>query len=62
MIVVSQVIAALLAPWAGAIAQRKGRRPILLLGFAAVPFGYFRAACRRPRFRHSMVSARRYSG
>jgi MFS family permease len=36
-IVVPQVIAALIAPWAGALAQRIGRRPVLLLGFAAVP-------------------------
>jgi MFS family permease len=36
-IVVPQVIAALLAPWAGATAQRIGRRPVLLVGFAAVP-------------------------
>jgi MFS family permease len=36
-IVVPQVVAALLAPRAGAVAQRIGRRPILLLGFAAVP-------------------------
>jgi MFS family permease len=36
-IVVPQVIAALLAPWLGSLAQRIGRRPVLLLGFAAIP-------------------------
>jgi predicted MFS family arabinose efflux permease len=36
-IVVPQAIAAWLAPSAGALAQRIGRRPVLLLGFAAVP-------------------------
>ncbi|HET6309121.1 MAG TPA: MFS transporter [Rhodopila sp.] len=36
-IVVPQMIAALIAPWAGGLAQRLGRRPVLLAGFAAVP-------------------------
>jgi predicted MFS family arabinose efflux permease len=36
-IVVPQAIAASLAPWAGTLAQRLGRRPVLLVGFAAVP-------------------------
>ena len=36
-IVVPQVIAALLAPWAGSMAQKVGRRPIMVAGFAAVP-------------------------
>ncbi len=36
-IVVPQIIAALIAPWAGALAQRIGRRPVLVVGFAAVP-------------------------
>jgi predicted MFS family arabinose efflux permease len=36
-IVVPQIIAALLAPRAGALAQRIGRRPVLMFGFAAVP-------------------------
>jgi MFS family permease len=36
-IVVPQIIAALIAPWAGTLAQRIGRRPVLVAGFAAVP-------------------------
>jgi MFS family permease len=36
-IVVPQIIAALIAPWAGSLAQRIGRRPVLMAGFAAVP-------------------------
>src|SRR5262249_37431282 len=32
-----QLIVALLSPWVGRSAQRIGRRPLLLLGFAAVP-------------------------
>ncbi|MDR3533158.1 MAG: MFS transporter [Rhodopila sp.] len=36
-IVIPQIITALIAPWAGTLAQRIGRRPILVLGFAAVP-------------------------
>ena len=36
-IIVPQVITASIAPWAGKMAQRIGRRPVLLAGFAAVP-------------------------
>lgn len=36
-IIVPQIIAAILAPWAGILAQRIGRRPVLVVGFAAVP-------------------------
>jgi MFS family permease len=36
-IVVPQIIAASIAPWAGRLAQRIGRRPVLMAGFAAVP-------------------------
>lgn len=36
-IVVPQIIAATIAPWAGSLAQRVGRRPVLIVGFAAVP-------------------------
>lgn len=36
-IVVPQVIIATLAPWAGGMAQKWGRRPVLLVGFAALP-------------------------
>src|SRR5262249_13940932 len=32
-----QIIAALLSPWAGRAAEAWGRRPILLLGFSALP-------------------------
>jgi MFS family permease len=36
-IIVPQIITALLAPRAGTLAQRIGRRPVLIVGFAAVP-------------------------
>jgi MFS family permease len=36
-IIVPQMVTAVLAPWAGRMAQRFGRRPVLLIGFAAVP-------------------------
>lgn len=36
-IIVPQIITALLAPRAGNLARRIGRRPVLLVGFAAVP-------------------------
>src|SRR5207253_55165 len=36
-IVGPQIITALLSPWAGRAAQAWGRRPILLLGFGALP-------------------------
>jgi MFS family permease len=36
-IVVPQGVVALLAPWAGRAAERWGRRPLLLVAFAAVP-------------------------
>jgi MFS family permease len=36
-IIVPQIITALLAPRAGRLAQTLGRRPVLLIGFAAVP-------------------------
>ena len=36
-ILVPQIIMAVLAPWAGGIAQKYGRRPVLLVGFAALP-------------------------
>jgi MFS family permease len=37
LIVVPQVIVALMAPWAGRQAKTWGRRPLLLIGFAALP-------------------------
>jgi MFS family permease len=37
LIIVPQVIVALMAPWAGLSAKTWGRRPLLLLGFAALP-------------------------
>jgi MFS family permease len=37
LIIVPQVIVALLAPWAGYWAKAWGRRPLLLVGFAALP-------------------------
>jgi MFS family permease len=36
-IIVPQIVTALLAPRAGRLAQAVGRRPVLLIGFAAVP-------------------------
>jgi MFS family permease len=36
-IIVPQVVVALLSPWVGRSAQRWGRRPILILGFSALP-------------------------
>jgi MFS family permease len=36
-IIVPQMIVAALSPWVGRSAQRWGRRPILILGFAALP-------------------------
>ncbi len=37
LIIVPQLIVAVMAPWAGRQAQAWGRRPLLLLGFAALP-------------------------
>ena len=37
LIVVPQVIVAIMAPWAGRRANTWGRRPLLLIGFAALP-------------------------
>jgi MFS family permease len=36
-IVVPQIVTAVASPWAGVMAQRLGRRPVLLVGFAALP-------------------------
>lgn len=36
-IIVPQVISAVIAPWVGDVAQRLGRRPVLLAGFLALP-------------------------
>jgi MFS family permease len=37
LIIVPQLIVALLAPWVGQQAEKRGRKPLLLLGFAALP-------------------------
>jgi MFS family permease len=37
LIIVPQFIVALLAPWVGQRAEKRGRKPLLLLGFAALP-------------------------
>jgi MFS family permease len=37
LIIVPQIIVALAAPWAGRQAQSLGRRPLLIIGFAALP-------------------------
>lgn len=36
-IIVPQMIVAAVSPWAGRLAQTRGRRPVLLAGFAALP-------------------------
>jgi predicted MFS family arabinose efflux permease len=36
-IIVPQAIVACVAPWIGRVAQNRGRRPVLLVGFAALP-------------------------
>lgn len=36
-IILPQVITAAISPWVGSLAQRLGRRPVLIVGFAAVP-------------------------
>ena len=37
LIMVPQVIVAIMAPWTGRQANMRGRRPLLLIGFAALP-------------------------
>jgi len=37
LIIVPQIIVAIFAPWVGYHSERKGRRPLLLLGFAVEP-------------------------
>ena len=37
LIIVPQLIVALLAPWVGRQAEKRGRKPLLLMGFAALP-------------------------
>jgi MFS family permease len=37
LIIVPQLTVALLAPWVGQQAEKRGRKPLLLLGFAALP-------------------------
>jgi MFS family permease len=37
LIIVPQAIVALLAPWVGQQAEKSGRKPLLLIGFAALP-------------------------
>jgi MFS family permease len=37
LIVVPQIVVALLAPWVGFHAEKRGRRPLLLIGFAMLP-------------------------
>ena len=66
-IIVPQAITASVAPWAGRLAQRIGRRPVLIAGFAAVPirgllFATLPGQCRWPCFRLWTASVRRYSG
>jgi MFS family permease len=37
LVIVPQILVALMAPWTGEQAQSRGRRPLLLLGFGALP-------------------------
>jgi MFS family permease len=37
LIIVPQLVVALLAPWVGQRAEQRGRKPLLLIGFAALP-------------------------
>lgn len=37
LVVVPQILVVALAPWTGRYAERRGRRPLLLIGFAALP-------------------------
>jgi MFS family permease len=37
LIIVPQLLVGLLAPWVGRSAEKHGRKPLLLLGFAALP-------------------------
>ena len=37
LIIVPQLVVALLAPWVGERAEKNGRKPLLLVGFAALP-------------------------
>ena len=45
-IIVPQIVVVACSPWVGRLAQRLGRRPVLLVGFAALAVA--RAAVRRP--------------
>ena len=49
-IVVPQAIVALLSPWVGRAAERWGRRPLLLLGFGALPLRGLLLAMSPPPF------------
>ena len=65
-IIVPQIVVAACSPWAGRLAQRIGRKPILLFGFAALPLrGLLFALTRTPfrwwRSRCWTASARRCS-
>jgi MFS family permease len=37
LVVVPQILVAVLSPWVGRTAERRGRRPLLLIGFAVLP-------------------------
>jgi hypothetical protein len=48
-IVLPQIVVALVSPWVGALAERRGRRLVLLLGFATLPIrGLFFAVTADP--------------
>ena len=48
-IVVPQIVVAIISPWIGGLAERRGRRLVLLLGFATLPLrGLFFATMTDP--------------
>jgi MFS family permease len=48
-IVLPQIVVALISPWVGAVAERRGRRLVLILGFATLPLrGLFFAVTTDP--------------
>jgi MFS family permease len=59
LIIVPQVIVAVTAPWVGRRAKIWGRRPLLLVGFAALPIRALLFACTAINDSHFRAGARR---